>query len=273
MYRAPWAKWFLLPVPLVILYVVVHLLAGPDSAPVVTGCILAAKLFTLVSFVLAATRFSWGDRLFVAWWLLALNMTLVLLKDLCSGQPFELVGTSISLDVQSYAIGGMLSAANMASTVAMVLLARAWSDSGLEEVTTPSPVHRLLKLAVVPLAVLAFVVVTRDNIRHLPPDLARTIMFIVIPNVADLVCLSLIGPIALTAFSLRGGALSWPWALLALGNTFWLLWDLATSLSHLSGVVVEVVRLLALGYTGSAGLEQWWCLRHTSAPETETRLA
>ncbi|WP_394840231.1 hypothetical protein LVJ94_25435 [Pendulispora rubella] len=271
MYRAPWAKWFLLPVPLVILFIIVYLLAGPDSAALVAGCILAAKLFTLVSFVLAATRFSWGDRLFVAWWLLALNMTVLLLKDLFLGQSGDVVGTGFSIEEQSFVVGAMLAIANTASTVAMVLLARAWPDSGLEAVATPSPGQRLLKLAVVPLAVLVFVVAMRENVRHLPPDLPRTIMLVIIPNVADLVCLSLIGPIALTAFWLRGGALSWPWALIALGNAFWLVWDLATSMSHLTGVAAEVLRLLALGYTGSAGLEQWWLLRRTS--DSETRLA
>ncbi|WP_394840612.1 hypothetical protein LZC95_26290 [Pendulispora brunnea] len=256
-----------------ILFVVVYLLAGPDSASVVAGCILAAKLFTLISFVLAASRFSLGDRLFVAWWLLASNMTLLLLKDLFLGQSVDVVGTGFSIEEQSFAVGAMLSMANIASTIAMIMLARAWPDSGLEAVATPSPRQRLLKLAVVPLAVLVFFLAMRENMHHLPPDLLRTIMLVVIPNVADLVCLSLIGPIALTAFWLRGGALSWPWALLALGNAFWLVWDLATSMSHLTGVAAEVLRLLALGYTGSAGLEQWWLLRRDSDSETRTGLA
>jgi len=141
--------------------------------------------------------------------------------------------------------------------VATVLLARTWRESGMD--IDPSKVHRLAKLAVVPIAFAIFVVAMRDNMRKLPADVWQTITLVVIP-VADLVCFSLIGSLALTAYSLRGGALALPWAMFALGDALWVLWDIAT-VAHLSGAFMEAIRILALSYTGGAGLQQWWVLR------------
>ncbi|HWL87574.1 MAG TPA: hypothetical protein VNO21_17340 [Polyangiaceae bacterium] len=260
MARAPWAKWFLLPLPLAALFMGVYAVSGSASDCVVTTGVLVGKLFTLVAFVLAATRFSWGDRLHAAWWLLAFNMTLLLAKDVFFGGRFFCPQVDIEADSEATVRAVMVAAANVASTVAMLLLARAFRNAGLAAVAS-KPIHRLVKVGVVPIAFAIFIVTVREQMAGVSADVLHTFLAVVIPNFADFVSFAVIGPLALTAFFLRGGSLAWPWALLALGNAMWLFWDLATTMTHLSGVSVEVVRLLALGYTGSAGLEQWWALR------------
>ena len=259
MQHAPQARWFLLPLSLLVAFLGAHWLAGPASVGVVAMSVLLGKLLALVGFVLAATSFSWGDRMHVIWWLFVLNMVLLLGKDLCFGpSAVQCPGLDLSPESTRAAVGIAVTIANIASTAATVLLARTWREAGLE--VESSKMRRVVKLAVVPIAFALFVVAMRENVRKLPADVWQTISLVIIPF-ADLVCFSLIGPLALTAFSLRGGALALPWAMFALGSAFWVLWDIATSMSHLSGVAVEAVRILALGYTGSAGLEQWWILR------------
>ncbi|HWL88565.1 MAG TPA: hypothetical protein VNO21_22330 [Polyangiaceae bacterium] len=251
-------RWFLLPLLLLAFFLGAYWLAGSEHPGVVATGVLVGKLFTLAGFVLAASRFSWGDRLHFAWSLFALNMILLFGKDLCllpSG--VRCPGLDLSPEATRTALGIVLSIANIASTVATVLLARAWRESGMD--IDPSKSHRIAKLAVVPLALAIFALGVRDNMQKLPSDMWQTITLVLIP-VSDLVCVSLIGSLALTAYSLRGGALALPWAMFTLGNVFWVLWDLA-GIAHLSGPFRESLRILALGYTGSAALEQWWVLR------------
>ncbi len=262
-------KWFLLPLPLAILCMGAFAAAGPARDAVLVACILAAKLFALVGFVMAATRFSWGDRLHAAWWLLAFNMVLLLGKDLVFGTAAGLTlgpATGAYEPVRTV----MLVVANVASTAATLLLARAFRDTGLDEVAA-KPSHRVASMSLVPVAFVVFLAGMHGQIWEWSAGIWHMVLVVVIPNLADFVCFAAIGPIALTAFSLRGGALAWPWALLAVGNAMWLVWDLAATVSTPSGAAVELFRLLALGYTGTAGLEQWWCLRPRAQISAEKR--
>ncbi len=246
-----------MPLPLLVAYLGSYWLSGPEEG-IATG-VLLGKVFTLIGFAMAATRFSWGDRMHAIWSLFVFNMALLLGKELfLTPHAVRALVLDLPPESKNTLIGAGSLAANVASTVATVLLAGTLRDAGLE--VEQSKVRRLLKLAMVPIAVVIFVVAMRENARKLPADTWQTIDLMVIPF-GDLVCFSLIGPLALTAFSLRGGALALPWAMFAMGSAFWVLWDVATSMSHLSGVFVDAVRILALGYTGGAGIEQWWILR------------
>ncbi|WP_394846999.1 hypothetical protein LZC95_05970 [Pendulispora brunnea] len=257
------ASWFLLPLGLAVVFLGAYAVSGEDRAATIANGILLMKLFALVGFTMATTRFSWGDRMHTVWILFVLNMVLLLSKDLLFGYSQQGLGLHLSREWQKAMYAIMVSIANIASTAATVLLARTWREAGLE--ISPSRSRQIAKLAVVPFAALLFVVGLRANLQRLPPDdMWKTTLLVLVPF-GDLLCFSLIGPLAVTAFSLRGGALATPWAMYALGAGLWLVWDMANAFAHLSGVIVEVNRVLALGYTGGAGIAQWWVLRHVKS--------
>ncbi|WP_394824788.1 hypothetical protein [Pendulispora albinea] len=259
MQYAPQVKWFLLPLPLLALFLGAEWLAGPATGDVVRGGVLLGKFFTLIGFALAATRFSWGDRMHRIWSLFVLNMVGLLGQEFYFGYvSVRWPELALSPEAARPVLGVVLLIANIASTMATVLLARTWREAGLEVESTK--LRHMAKLAVVPIAFAIFVVSMRENLQREPADVWDTIVLVILPF-GDFVCFSLIGPLALTAFSLRGGSLALPWAMFALGSAFWVAWDVATTMSHLSGVAIEAMRILALGYTGCAGIEQWWVLR------------
>jgi len=254
------AFWFLLPLGLAVVFLGAYAASGEAHVATTASAIRLMKGFALVGFFMASTRFSWGDRMHTVWSLFVINMVFLLSKDLLFGYSPQGLGLRFSVEWQRAAFGIMVLIANIASTAATVLLARTWREAGLE--IAPSRSRQVAKFAVVPFASVLFVVGLRANLHRLPADDPwMTVLLILVPF-GDLLCFSLIGPLAVTAFSLRGGALATPWAMYALGAGLWLVWDMANSMSHLSGVVIEINRVLALGYTGGAGIAQWWVLRH-----------
>jgi hypothetical protein len=94
-----------------------------------------------------------------------------------------------------------------------------------------------------------------------------------VSNISDIITLTLIAHLLLTAFALRGGTLGWPWALIALSSVGWLLYGASGVLGGFLGVEPAALRafessLRFFACVGqlSAGLLQASVLAESEAP-------
>jgi len=79
---------------------------------------------------------------------------------------------------------------------------------------------------------------------------------------------SLVAPIALMAWTLRGGSLFWPYLYLTACTFTWMLYDMTDSLAGPLGLgpaqartIEELWRCLACGLHFAAGMAQRWTVR------------
>jgi hypothetical protein len=74
-------------------------------------------------------------------------------------------------------------------------------------------------------------------------------------GLGDLVAISMIGPLAMTAIAMRGGALAWPYLFLTLSTVVWLLFDAAGLLTGHAQTIADLsFAALALTLAGAAGV-------------------
>jgi hypothetical protein len=143
----------------------------------------------------------------------------------------------------------------------VALLARAWSIAGLE-LPGSKAARILVMLVAAGLAVgISGSDLLVDSRALLGGDLGS--MHSVGSDLGDIFGLALIAPVLLTAIAMRGGVLTWPWALLTASLIFWLLYDAVSVIEHsLPGhevaarVVRETFRALACAAEFAAGLAQ-----------------
>ncbi len=99
-------------------------------------------------------------------------------------------------------------------------------------------------------------------------------------DLGDGISFTLVGPVLLTAVSLRGGLLAWPWTLLTLSMIGWLGYDTASplcSLLHVSDahthLIEESILALANGLSCTAGIAQLWVASHRHGVAGGARVA
>ncbi len=228
-----------------------------------TGVFLAqnelSKGLATVGCFVAAYTFERGAYMRRAWSFNAWCYLLLLSRDLTT----NLVGPdAVFLGIKVVAIlGGVVFAANLSSCIGVALLARAWSIAGLE-----LPGSRTSRYAVMLVAAMLAVGISGSDLVHdshklFAGDLAS--MHHVVSDLGDIFGLALIAPVLLTAIAMRGGVLTWPWALLTASLVFWLLYDAISLIEEsLPGhetaarVVRETFRALACATEFAAGLAQ-----------------
>jgi hypothetical protein len=216
------------------------------------------KVLSLVGFWAAALAFQRGEYLRRAWGLLGLCLALLLLRDLTLALPgLEAMGPRNLQALRS----GLVVIANVAQVAGTWLLARAWKVADL---SLPGP--RWGQGAVLAgTALLAAAFVGPSLVADLR-QVAGGDWTAVTPaasSLGDLVSVSLIAPLLLTALALRGGLFAWPWVLLTTSYVAWLLYDAVFALGpwlglgeHGTRAASELFRGLGCTFGFSAGLAQ-----------------
>ena len=200
--------------------------------------------------VAAALRYTWGDRLHAAWLLFALNLVLLLTKDVLFGPHSAQLGVHLTLP---HARGALVMSGNLATVIAMLLLAGAWRAAGFGELVSQR--RRIVaQLASIALALAttgwAFVV-NFAALRHGTPGAIEHVA----SDVGDFVTFSLVAPLALVTFVLRGGTLFWPWLFIVLSKIAWMLFDVILILhAERARPWAELARCLALALMLAAGV-------------------
>lgn len=205
----------------------------------------------------AALRYTWGDWLYAAWLLFALNLLLLLSKDVLFGPQSAHLGIHLTL---AHARAALVISGNLATVIAMLLLAGAWRAAGFGGLISLQQ-RVLAQLASIALALattgFAFAV-NLAALRHGTPGAVEHLA----SDVGDFLTFSLIAPLALVTFALRGGTLFWPWLFIVLSKLAWMLFDLVLIMhSERARPWAELSRCLALALLLAAGVAQRRLLR------------
>jgi hypothetical protein len=208
----------------------------------------------------AAGQFRPGDYLRPAWALLALSYLVLILSTIlrAPNPPTEVVAVRLAMVIVS----------NAAQVSATLLLSRAWRVAGLE-----LPARRTLVTAA-SLAVALLVagpplyVAVRDIVAtgRLSPWLGF------FSSVGDVITFTLVGPIGLTAWTLRGGLTSWPWLFYTAQILAWLVFDaqdtvgiffvaVSADTPEWIRIAAEPFRIIAASCAFAAGWSQRWVAR------------
>ena len=218
------------------------------------------KVLGLVGCWSAAFAFERAAYLRRAWLLVGCLFAFLLPRDLIAlvPGPFEAVLGARGLAVSR---ATLVVTANVLFATGTWMLARTWKVAALH--LPGSRRNQWLVLAVVVVLALAFagpgVWGSLQRMTHGDSDAIAGLA----SAIGDALALCFIGPLFLTALALRGGAMSWPWALLTLSNVAWLLYDAAAVGGPRLGLDASDVRLwtelfraLACTLAFSAGMAQ-----------------
>ena len=217
--------------------------------------ILAVGAAALGSLVAALTLAA-GDYMRRPWALMGICYGLLVLNTLL----FRTTSRFDAQDISALAVamsGVLVFAANVCSVWGTVQIARAWRVAGLD-LRVPSA----LRWGAIGVSlVIAYALVgalTWQDLQTLGGGDLRVLPSLA-SNTGDVVSLTLIAPILLTAFALRGGNLGWPWSLLAFASLGWLMYGAAPLVGTYLGVDESLMR--AFG----AALRTFACLAQMSA--------
>jgi hypothetical protein len=250
----------LLIVPLVVALAYglgLSLVPSPSRPLLYFGFVEGLRVLAALTCTLAALRYSAGDRLLVAWLLFALNLVLLLVKDVLFGAQLHLwSGAADAAMLRS----GLVIAGNLATVVAMALLAGAWRSAGLAQLESRRR-QVIAALVAIALAALTAGFAMVINLRGLEHGHGGALEHLA-SDLGDFVTFSLIAPLALVTFALRGGTLFWAWLFVVLSKLGWMLFDVLIGLGeagHTSAKLkpwTELARCLALALMVVAGLAQ-----------------
>lgn len=227
---------------------------SPALNPAVRWQILLPRALGAAGCFAAFAVFSKGDHLRRAWLLLALMTLGFFLNDLRRVVHY----TRDLPPVVDAVFLVLLVGCNVVNVVALGMLASAWRRAA-SFLRTGRGVTVLVTLVT---AGLALAVAGPSAVEHYQQVVGgnwRAIVLMV-SAVADVLALCLISPLILTAISLRGGPIAWPWGLLSASMICWLLFDGAAGLGWVLGSghfpATELFRAMALTYLFGAGLAQ-----------------
>jgi hypothetical protein len=214
-------------------------------------------LLAVIGCALAATSLAPGDYLRRAWILLSLDYSaLVGTTWLRTLDPTTTVASVRLL---------LIVALNICQVAAAWRLAQAWRVAGLQLPSRRAPAY----VAAILLALVAVGPAVYLGVR----DAIQTGQIAswngLISGLGDGTTFLLMAPIALTAFSLRGGITVWPWLFFTLQILCWLAFDAqdtmillimpaATKVPTWLQIAVEPFRIGAAGFAFAAGLSQRW---------------
>jgi hypothetical protein len=228
------------------------------SQALVTMSITLSAAVAIAS-VVTARRVGWRDRLGLAWITFGLSYVFLLSTTLLVGDTTRTATPALTPAIE-WTRNSLTFGANLFSVIAFMLFARVWSGTGL--------VPEWRWLATLVSFAVTIIVAGRTTVNDLL--LARSMHLDAIGNLlsdlGDIICFTIIGPVAATAVALRGGALVWPWTLLTISSVAWLIYDVggyfgrAEQVAELSAVITAdlfaLVAALAQGMVArQAGAE------------------
>jgi hypothetical protein len=213
----------------------------------------------------AALIFEGGDYLRRAWLLEMSCYGLIFVGDLTlttgifSDRPWTALANGVlTLTANAGAMGGTF------------MLARATRVAGIEMPGSEATRRgvQVLALAVALVAAGPAAVISARQV--LAGDQGGLMYFA--SCLGDIFCFSLIAPLLLTTFAMRGGLLAWPWGFMTASGLAWLTFDGVQTLSPIilgisaeeARPVLEVARCLACTCAFSAGLAQRWTILDVS---------
>jgi hypothetical protein len=254
--------WALLSGPLFagLLVTVALNLIGPDRATFYRAEVATMEAFACLGSLAAALQLQRGDYLRNAWLLFAFSFSLYFVGDLTlTTGPFS------DRSWTPLANGVLTIVGNIAAAMAIWKLARASRIAGLEPPWS-RPVRIVVQVVAIALALLATGGATVMYTWQIFDGEMGALMYLA-SCLGDIFCFTLLAPMFLTALTLRGGVLVWIWALLTLSGLAWLGVDGTATLLPAIGASqqttrasFEVLRCIANGYLGAAGLYQRWIL-------------
>lgn len=223
--------------------------------------VLNAKMLAVLGGVIAAAQFTPGDYLRRAWVWMAVGSMLLVEADLYA----QIIGPTLSGDAPVVGRGLIVILANIASPFALILFARAVRIAGLDIAGTP----RARYLAIVAAAAVAFAMagesVVIDSRALLAGDYRHLSMLA--SDFGDIISLILIAPLVYNVITLRGGALQWPFIMIATSSLSWLVYDGADMVQRFTGgehlffdSLQQSARVAACMFLFSAGIAQRWAV-------------
>lgn len=260
------SRWLIAAAPVALAIVIYALLqtliaSGSRPIPLYAAASLLARAAAVAGCAIAAAQFDAGDYMRKAWTAMGLTYVLLLIFALFFGSATHLAGHLLSADAEKIASGVLVGSANLSTIVGVLLVARTWNAAGMD-----FQASTLVKVvAGVGSLVLALVIAGGTAWHSLLLVLGGRLDSLtdLCSAVGDIVGLAVLAPILLTALSLRGGSLAWPWGMLVLGTFAWVLFDGTATFSgwmHLDPSRVrpltEAFRVLGCLAYLSAGLLQ-----------------
>ena len=233
---------------------------GEVLAPFTFWQRILARVLAVAGCFAAVSCFERGDHLRSAWLWLGAGTIVILIRDLLRLLPgFAPQGGNPQTQLVVTALGIL---SNLALLAGIWLLSRSWK---MAAITLPGGRSGFGVVAVAT-AVIALTVTGPGAYTHLQ-ELARgdwSSLVLVVSAVVDIITLCLITPLLLTAISLRGSLVAWPWGLVTVSQLAWLLYDIAAALRPgllPAGLPLsEVFRGLAENYLFAAGLAQYFVI-------------
>jgi hypothetical protein len=218
---------------------------------------LAATTGTLV----AALTFDRGEPMRRAWLLVSASYLLLIPSRALRGiNPSGLFDAEAPALLSTAILG---SASGVLVVVGIMLLARAWRSSGLDQGSRAARVvARLVALA------LAAALVVPDVLDRLPVAMTGDLLAAgdVLTDLLDVALLVVAVPVLRAALGLGGGLVAWPWVLLTGSLVAWLGYD-ATLYGVAAGfdprtvrIAEEVCRSFGAGLAFAAGVAQRWVM-------------
>lgn len=228
-----------------------------ESAPRFYRLLLVIALIaTGFSGFLTASRFSAGDRLLKSWLFIGLGYGLSAVRHgtrlIGYYEPSVILPTTLS--------NVLVIAQNIAIALALLLFVLAWRATGLT-----APVSRRAQITSTILGIAVAVIVGGFPLMKALTSAEPNIVLLV-STAGDIVGLSLIVPLALSALAMRGGLLMHTWIYLAASEVAWLLYDVWWALqppvaSNVSSAILEAMRLLAVLFAFIATVAQRRAMR------------
>ncbi len=151
-------------------------------------------------------------------------------------------------------------AQNVAIALALLLFVQAWRATGLT-----APVSRRAQMTSTILGIAVAVIAGGYPLVKALTS-AQPNPVLLISTAGDIVGLSLIVPLALSALAMRGGLLMHTWIYLAASEAAWLLYDVWWALqppiaANVSSAILEAMRLLAVLFAFIASVAQRRAMR------------
>jgi len=228
--------------------------------------VTAAKTIATVACLAAMLQFQPRDYLFGAWLTSALNYGLLLVTDLI-GWGHRLSGAYSPKENLARAI--VIVAANVLAPVPAILLAYALRVAGLVFPGTKAQ-RSLLIVVTVAIAGLLTGPSIWQSVSWVAGGQVREGITNGVIALGDAIPVILLAPLLLTALSLRGGTLVWPFGLYTAGTFVWMLYDASDHLVDavplnvtLGHVLIQGCRTLACLIIGAAALAQVVAIRST----------
>ncbi len=222
--------------------------------------VVNAKGLSALGAFIALFQFAPKDYLRRAWALMTIGAVLLVEADVVN----SLLEPVLAPNTLGLARSILVVGANASSPVAMVLFARALTVAGLDVAGTRGSRVAWTLVAVVVSVVVAGPGVV-DSFRGLEAGNMRSLATVA-SGLGDMVSLVLLAPLIYVVITLRGGALFWPFMLLAASILSWLVYDGAGMIAGWAGRPEAVVplqqccRVWACMFLFSAGLAQRWVL-------------